>query len=108
MAQHIGVADTWHQWRSFALVGAIVVAAAMVLGGFAGGIEGERWHGKLLARAVDPSYGPEAEERAEARKRITEAEVARLAAADHVGRLTAVTATKRTAPTVTEPVDATY
>jgi hypothetical protein len=61
----------------------------MVLGALTGGIQGERWHGKLLARAVDPAFGPEAEERAAARKRLREAEVARLAAVDHVGRLTA-------------------
>jgi hypothetical protein len=89
VAHHIQVADTWQQWRTFGLIGVVVAAVAIVLGGLFGGIKGEQWHGKLLARAVDPSYGPEAEERAEARKRITEAEVARLKAADHVGRLTA-------------------
>lgn len=96
VAAHIGVASTWHDWRTFSLLGAIVAAAAMILGGLTGGIEGERWHGKLLARAVDPSFGPEAEERAQARKRLREAELARLAAADHVSRLTA--AGKENAP----------
>jgi MFS family permease len=114
VARHINVADTWHQWRYFGLIGILVAAAAIVLGGLAGGIKGERWHGKLLARAVDPSYGPEAEERAAARKRVTEAEVARLAAADHVGRLTGTakaaqtyqtaTPATRTEPAVAEPV----
>jgi len=91
VAAHLQVADTWAQWRSVALVGVVVVIAAMVLGGLAGGIEGERWHGRLLARAIDPSYGPQASEQIEARKHIREAEVARLAAADHVSRVTAVT-----------------
>jgi hypothetical protein len=103
-AQHIGVAATWHQWRYFGLIGIVVAAAAIILGSLAGGIDGERWHGKLLARAVDPAYGPEAEERAEARKRITEAEVARLAAADHVGRLTGATKSAHATPAATEPV----
>ena len=89
VARHIRVTDTWGQWRSFGLIGALVVAAAMVLGGLAGGVEGETWHGKLLSRAVDPNYGPEADERAEARRRITDAEVARLASVNTAGRVTA-------------------
>ena len=89
VARHIRVTDTWGQWRSFGLIGAVVVAAAMVLGGLAGGVEGETWHGKLLSRAVDPNYGPEAEDRAEARRRITDAEVARLASVNTAGRVTA-------------------
>jgi len=104
VAQHIQVADTWDQWRTFGLLGAVVAAAAIVLGGLLGGIKGEQWHGKLLARAVDPSYGPEAQERAEARKRITEAEVARLKAADHVGRLTATSRAARPDAAIDEPV----
>ncbi len=98
VARHIQVAATWHQWRNFGFLAAAVVAAAMVLAGLAGGVEGERWHGKLLSRAVDPSYGPEAAERAEARKSITEAEVARLAAA---GRVAPVTSVERVAADTT-------
>ncbi|HEX3541502.1 MAG TPA: YrzE family protein, partial [Acidimicrobiales bacterium] len=103
VAAHIGVAATWHDWRTFSLLGVIVAGAAMVVGGLTGGIEGERWHGKLLARAVDPSFGPEAEERAAARKRLREAEMARLAAADHVSRLTAA---EKATDTPREPVPA--
>ncbi|MDQ6617016.1 MAG: YrzE family protein [Actinomycetota bacterium] len=99
VARHIQVADTWNQWRYFILIGALVAIAAFVLGGLVGGVQGERWHGKLLARAVDPTYGPEAEERAEARKRLTDAEVARLASANHVAR---VTATSKAAQTTGE------
>lgn len=104
VATHIGVADTWQQWRTFALIGAAVAAAAMVLAGLAGGAAGETWHGKLLDRAVDPTFGPEAEERAEARKRSTAAEVARLKAANDVGRVTATSRATRSDDTVTEPV----
>lgn len=91
VAGHIQVADTWSQWRFFALGGIVVVAAAMVLGGLVGGVEGERWHAKLFARASDPAYGPEAEERAEVRKRLHEAELARRAAEDHINRLNDLT-----------------
>jgi hypothetical protein len=103
VANHINVAASWHEWRYFGFIGIAVAAAAMVLGGLIGGVKGEQWHGKLLARAIDPAYGPEAADRAEARKRVTEAEVARLAAADHVGRLTAAAKTSRPAAAVPEP-----
>ena len=42
---------------SFAGLAGIV---AMLLGSVLGGILGERWHGKLLSRAMDPNVGPEA------------------------------------------------
>jgi hypothetical protein len=40
---------------TFAGLGAVV---AMLLGSLIGGVSGERWHGKLMARALDPSVGP--------------------------------------------------
>jgi hypothetical protein len=40
---------------TFAGLGAIV---AMLLGSLLGGSLGERWHGKLVARALDPAVGP--------------------------------------------------
>ena len=42
---------------TFAGLGAIV---AMLLGSLLGGALGERWHGKLMARALDPTVGPTA------------------------------------------------
>lgn len=105
VARHIHVVDTWTQWRSFGLIAAVLAVAAMVLGGLAGGVEGERWHGKLLSRAVDPSYGPEADEQAAARNSLAEAEAAHLAAANRVGRVTSAGKTPATAtPTPTTPV----
>jgi hypothetical protein len=88
VARHIGVAATWHQWRGVGLTMAAVIAITMVLAGLVGGVKGERWHGKLLARAVDPTVGPEAEQRAAARKSLDDSEAARLAAAARAGRLT--------------------
>lgn len=43
---------------TFAGLGAIV---AMLVGAILGGMSGERWHGKLVARALDPTVGPERE-----------------------------------------------
>jgi hypothetical protein len=106
VAAHIGVADTWHDWRTFGLFGVLVAAAAMIIGALVGGIKGEGWHGKLLTRAVDPTYGPEADDRAEARKRLNDAEAARLASADHVGRVTSAERAARQDTAVTEPVRA--
>ena len=40
---------------TFAGLGAIV---AMLVGSILGGLSGERWHGKLVARALDPTVGP--------------------------------------------------
>lgn len=48
--------DEYAAIGTFAGLGAIV---AMLLGSILGGISGERWHGKLVARALDPSVGPD-------------------------------------------------
>ena len=48
--------DEYTAIGTFAGLGAIV---AMLLGSILGGISGERWHGKLVARALDPTVGPE-------------------------------------------------
>lgn len=48
--------DEYAALGTFAGLGAIV---AMLLGSLLGGMSGERWHGKLVARALDPTIGPE-------------------------------------------------
>jgi hypothetical protein len=48
--------DEYAAIGTFAGLGAIV---AMLVGSILGGISGERWHGKLVARALDPTVGPE-------------------------------------------------
>ena len=52
--------DEYAAIGTFAGLGAIV---AMLVGSILGGISGERWHGKLVARALDPTIGPEHEDR---------------------------------------------
>ena len=47
--------DEYAAIGTFAGLGAIV---AMLVGAVLGGISGERWHGKLAARALDPTVGP--------------------------------------------------
>src|SRR4051794_33935394 len=57
--RNVGLPTTWSQWRDIGTVAGIASLAAMILGSIMGGMMGERWHTKLLARALDPAIGPE-------------------------------------------------
>ncbi|MEJ7583251.1 MAG: TIGR04086 family membrane protein [Acidimicrobiales bacterium] len=59
----IGVPTTAEQWGDVGAVTAIAAVVLMAIGAILGGLMGERWHTKLARRALDPDYGPEAEER---------------------------------------------
>jgi hypothetical protein len=59
-----GIPTTTSEWRDIGTVAGIASLAAMLIGSVLGGALGERWHGKLLTRALDPEIGPEAEARA--------------------------------------------
>jgi hypothetical protein len=71
-----------------------VAAAAIVLGALAGGVLGERWHAKLVARALDPDVGAEAKARRDAERRAADAERARTGAYERA-RLATPTRTRR-------------
>ncbi len=62
----IGVPTSGEEYAAIGTIAGLAALAAMLLGSLLGGIAGERWHGKLLARALDPTVGPEADRRAEA------------------------------------------
>ncbi len=64
----VGVPTSSREWSDIGTVAGIGSLLAMLLGAIVGGGLGERWHGKLLARALDPSVGPEAEARAAAER----------------------------------------
>lgn len=53
-----GIPTEADDWRDIGLFGGIGVLAAMLLGAVLGGIRGERWHGKLATRALDPDVTP--------------------------------------------------
>lgn len=53
-----GIPTEADDWRDIGLFGGIGVLAAMLLGAMLGGIRGERWHGKLATRALDPDVAP--------------------------------------------------
>ena len=56
----------------------------MVLGSILGGMSGERWHSKLLVRALDPAIGPEGRTRRDAETSIEQAEARHTEAEDRV------------------------
>jgi len=56
----LGLPTTGEEWKSIGTVAGLGSLVAMLLGSLLGGTLGERWHGKLLKRALDPSVGSEA------------------------------------------------
>ena len=61
--RNVGLPTTVKEWKHFFTFAGIASLVAMVLGSAIGGILGERWHARLLGRAVDPRYGAEHDER---------------------------------------------
>ena len=55
----IGVPTSGEEYAAIGTFAGLGALAAMLLGSILGGIAGERWHGKLLTRAMDPSFGPD-------------------------------------------------
>ncbi|MDQ4132554.1 MAG: hypothetical protein M3179_04950 [Actinomycetota bacterium] len=62
----LGLPTTGDEWADIGTVAGLASLVAMLLGSLFGGSLGERWHSKLLARAVDPHVGPEATARRQA------------------------------------------
>lgn len=57
----VGVPTTSDDLRTIGSIGGIVALGSMLLGSLIGGRLGDRWHGKLLTRALDPTVGATAE-----------------------------------------------
>lgn len=74
--RNVGVPTSGEEWRDIGTVAGLGSLLAMIVGAVVGGILGERWHAKLLARAADPSVGPEARARAEAEHHRSQAQKA--------------------------------
>jgi hypothetical protein len=62
----VGVPTSGDEWGDVVTVAGVGSLAAMFLGSCLGGIWGERWHNRLLARALDPTVGTEADLRTRA------------------------------------------
>jgi len=80
----LGVPTTAAEWGDIATVAGLASLGAMLLGGLVGGALGERWHAKLVARALDPRIGAEAEALRDAELRAAEAEERRSTAFQRV------------------------
>jgi len=78
----LGVPTTADEYGQAFTVAGIASLAAILLGSLVGGALGERWHGKLLARAVNPTIGTEAEARKRAQSDMAKAEEERTLAFD--------------------------
>jgi hypothetical protein len=63
-------------WGGIALLTIGVAVAGALAGSLFGGARGERWHQRLVARALDPEVGPEAEQRRAAAKALERAHAA--------------------------------
>jgi hypothetical protein len=70
----LGVPTTADEYGQAFTVAGIASLAAVLIGAVLGGSWGERWHGKLLARAVDPTIGTEAAARERAQSEMARAE----------------------------------
>jgi hypothetical protein len=53
----VGIPTTTDEWRNIGTVAGIGSLLGILLGSLLGGGMGERWHGKLLTRAMDPTVG---------------------------------------------------
>jgi hypothetical protein len=59
--ERLGAPTAGSDWAGIATVVGAAALAAMVVGGLLGGGRGEHWHQRLMDRALDPKFGPEAE-----------------------------------------------
>lgn len=72
-----GAPTAGSQFNQVATVAGVVALAVMFLGALIGGVLGERWHARLLTRALDADVGPAADARRESAQRSeAESEVA--------------------------------
>ena len=63
--QNQGIPTAADDWRDIGLLAGVGVLAAMLVGSILGGIKGERWHGVLVTRALDPEVRPRGESEAD-------------------------------------------
>jgi len=55
--RNVGIPTTGDEWREVGTVAGIASLAGMFLGALWGGAVGERYHGRFLTRALDPTVG---------------------------------------------------
>lgn len=72
----LGIPTTANEYGQAGTVAGIASLVAIVAGSLLGGVLGERWHGRLLARAADPTVGAQAAAARDAEEARTRANVA--------------------------------
>ncbi|HUR22587.1 MAG TPA: hypothetical protein VMZ73_01820 [Acidimicrobiales bacterium] len=72
----LGIPTTADEWGQAGTVAGIASLIAVVVGSLLGGALGERWHGRLFARAVDPNVGAQAAAARQAEQARTDANLA--------------------------------
>lgn len=82
----LGVPTSGTEWRDIGVLTAAGSLIAMLLGSLVGGTLGERWHAILLARAIDPDVGAEADARKKAEAGRRDATERHTSASDRVRR----------------------
>lgn len=80
----LGLPTTGDEWADVGTVAGLASLAGALVGALLGGLLGERWHAKLLSRAVDPDVGAEADARRTAELAAAEARVRHSEAHDRV------------------------
>jgi hypothetical protein len=80
----LGLPTTGDEWADIGTVAGLASLAGALLGALLGGLLGERWHAKLLSRAVDPDVGAAAEARRNAELAAAQARVRHSEASDRV------------------------
>jgi hypothetical protein len=80
----LGLPTTGNEWADVGTVAGLASLAGALIGALLGGLLGERWHAKLLSRAIDPDVGAEADARRTAELAAAEARVRNTEARDRV------------------------
>ena len=71
----LGLPTTGDEWADVGTVAGVASLAGALVGALLGGLLGERWHAKLLSRAIDPDVGAEADARRASELAAAEARV---------------------------------
>lgn len=72
----LGIPTTAGEYGDAATVAGIASGIALIVGSLLGGVLGERWHARLVARAADPAVGAQAAAARQAEAARTEANLA--------------------------------
>jgi hypothetical protein len=72
----LGIPTTANEYGQAATVAGIASLVALVVGSLLGGLLGERWHARLVARAADPTVGAQAAAARDAEQARTRANLA--------------------------------